>query len=317
MVDFIQTTLPYSTESGKRIDIQFSGTADAVHDFIHSGTRGEMSSPIRVSTQVDGEWTTIPPSSEYWASIDALRNSLSKSRSADEPDPVEEKGYFLHPGLIPYINELPEWMQERLVFPIPGILNVCLLLPPAVAGRWREAIEHLRTIQDIVDEYLVTDSIARPFIAPQRPARSRSQTMTVDGVVVVSIEDDTDQAQGCARYEVQDQGAYGNVLHYYTLEVKTAPVKIGVLIKAGEAKLRLDRIRYDQLKMPTSKEMTKPVHKKSSSDAWEKEISDIRIGDELGVYIRNITKGGGRCTYRLIRECTNSEFALDSDRASG
>lgn len=303
MTKLIEAQLPYSPS----ITIRLVGTSDAVLDFIGQTTRGEKTSPILISSQVNSEWELEQPTEDYWNSLQEIYDSVPANRGSEPPAFGEGKGYLLHPGLTPYLDELPAWLQENLVYPVPGLLNEGALLPVEAAEHWRLAASNLRILQELKDEFLKPDGLSRMTYEPEALARGATPTRKVDGFLLVSVDNGNSE---CRRYEIKDKQSNGDFLHYYTLSNISGKTKVGILVSAGKARLKVESIAINAAGMPNVQTIKGPNDKAADISPWAVTIEETDIVDEMGVYIRNISTNGQRCIYTLTNECREQSVAL-------
>lgn len=287
MAPFVEGQLRYSSDT----TIQVAGTPEAVEGFVGQSTRGSLALPITISVDSNDGWQPESPGEEFWSDLQELQDSLATSRGIGVPDFSEGEGYLLHPGLTPYLDELPEWLEQNLIRPVPGLLESGALLPIDDAERWRLAAGNLDVLQEIKGRFFATGGEApseRGIAASTRGARAAEKR--VDGFLVVGIHH---VGMGCRRYQLENHGLAVNFLHYYTFAKASAAMKVGVTINAGIGRLAVDNAGIGTIRGPV---VTQAI------SHWNATISPSEITQDVGVYIRN-GSAIAACTYDLFSEC--------------
>lgn len=294
MAPFVSGQLRYSDE----VVFHILGTPDAVEELVGSNTRGAGDVPITVSVESEGDWKAEEPGENFWNDLQALQDSLAAPRGGGVPD--LEEGYLLPPGLNPYLDELPDWLQVNLVRPIPGLLDGAALLPAEMVERWNLAAGNLDTLFEILDRFFEAElniSSTRSSVGAARSAAVQK----VDGFRAVGV---VDTGLGCRRYSFEDQGnAAIRFLHYYTFPASSTPSNIRIAIKQGKGRLAVDNAAVSTIRGP--------VETQAISE-WHATVDPSEITKAIGVYIRNVSNVAN-CTYDLVSACQ----AIGADIAPG
>lgn len=222
-----QFQLDYSED----IEITLIGTQSEIESFLNPGRRGEGAAPITVfAPGEDGNPVAIRPQERYHQQLESIEEALAVGRGAIETeDPVSE-GVLLPNGLVPFLDELPEWLQPNLVKPLKGFLAQPVLLPrPAVAewGRGKAALGDIAAQYDLPVEGLTAPVAARGMAVGQ----------PFEGFLIVGVKN---RGSGCRQWNLDSSQQGASSLRVYTFQSSTRNKKVQCKVSSGRADVHIN-----------------------------------------------------------------------------
>lgn len=222
----VQFQLDYSED----IVISLAGTPNEIASFLSSGTRGEGEAPITVFAPDEaGNPVAIPPQENYGEQLRSIEEELASGRGAAEAeDPVSER-VLLPDGFLPFLDELPEWLQSNVIRPRTGLLAQPALLPRSAVEEWDRGLAALEAIAGQYD--LPVERTAAPIAA-----RGLAVGQRFEGFLIVAVNN---KGLGCRELVLNSDQHGANSLRVYTFHSSHQKHRAQCKVSSGRAEVEI------------------------------------------------------------------------------
>jgi hypothetical protein len=222
----------------------------------------------------------VLPQDSYYQQLDAARDALFSDRGIDQIQEAITASIALPVGLLPYLDEFPDWLQPHIVRPVPGFLAHPILLPQKAVEEWNQAVAMLNYIAE-------TYNLAQRMAESAATTRSTSQR-TIDGFLVIEVKD---RGMGCNEYMFNSANQAPSTLHAYSFITTPTRNRMFCQIKSGSG-----NVRIDVAGVPLAS-----VTKLLPPDSWPADLAPIAPNQEVLMVIRK--HNGDPCKYSLRGGC--------------
>lgn len=222
----VQFQLDYSED----IIVSLIGTPNEIANFLFTEDRGEEAAPITVFAPDEaGNPVAIPPQESYGEQLRSIEEELASGRGAAEAeDPVSER-VLLPDGFLPFLDELPEWLQPNVIRPRTGFLAQPALLPRSAVEEWYRGLAALEAIAGQYD--LPVERAAAPIAARGLTVRQR-----FEGFLIVAVKN---KGLGCREWVLDSSEQGSNSLRVYTFQSRDQEHRAQCKVSSGRAEVEI------------------------------------------------------------------------------
>jgi hypothetical protein len=223
--------LQFHFEYTEEITLIATGMPDEIEKFLSTANKViDSDEPVTIRSKAEnGELHVVLPQDRYYQQLDAANDSLFSDRGVDQIEEAITVSIALPVGLMPYLDEFPDWLQPHIVKPVPGFLSHPILLPQKAVEEWNQAISTLNHISEAYNlEPTMHESAAT--------SRSTSQT-TIDGFLVIEVRD---RGMECNEYIFNSDNQTPRTIHAYSFVTTQTRNRMFCKIRSGSGNVRID-----------------------------------------------------------------------------
>lgn len=272
----------FQLDYSEDIEIRLIGTQNEIESFLYPGKRGEGAEPITVFVPgEDGKPVAIPPQERYNDQLREIQEALASGRGGIETEDPISNPILLPNGLVPFLDELPEWLQPNVIRPRRGFLDQPALLPRPAVAEWGRGME---VLEAIVAQYgLPVERAAAPVAA-----RGLSEGGTVEGFLIVGVKH---KGGGCRQWKLDSSQQGANSLRVYAFQSSDQNKKVQCKVSSGSADVS---INVDGAEWSASPGVLTPA------SGWQP-ADEVPSNSEITTVVRN--PGPESCAYALQGGC--------------